>query len=1403
MISPISIDLGAKNTGVYSAHYEAGTKITKTTTFEDIGGEGKVYCLEKDKYTLLMTERTKKRHQRRGYTRRKLAKRLFKLIWEKHFNLAWDKDVQQTLSFLMNRRGFSFLAGEYDADTLREFPKEAYEKLPEELKENITQNDNETYDFALALQDWSASGEEANKKYEVINKEPSCIKRELVVISRMEKLQDYCKKRIEGTEISEKKNEKKGLSQLSKWVTDEWKSRGVQGLEGLVAIGNKIDVVSFLNEQTPEQAKQIQSSIKIDRKKKSELKKSIWNFNTEEFDLEKVLEEGKFENKDGNPEVKTHLHHLAFALYKTFSELESGARHRSKYFEEVHSVLKSKKHTHGYLKRFCEKLSKRKYEPLTEDKLKNLIGHVSNFELKPLRKYFNDKKHREGDYWDKDRLAEKFENWILKEWRVNKEKDKLKAEGQSGDYKKLKDSWENRKGSVIDFWLETDPNLTIPPYQDNNNRRPPKCQSLVFNPSFLDKEYKQWESWAKDLKKVSEVKKYLGDYKDQISKLKSGKKKSYFEQPMTGDFKKDSGKRTQKELDARILQFIFDRVKAEDPLKLNEIYSQTKKYRQRQSNDEEKAKAKKELEKAIKESALPEKLKSDRNFLESSVFAKDSFLHLVCRYYKIRQKARDGRVFIHPKYRYVEGRGYENTGHFDSLNHLLTYCNHKPRQKRYQMFYDIASLLQVSRDDLRNVIEKSSGKTENDKLFSWLKSIRGLSSNGKVAAKEQKDRRGNLKSDIEKVFRRIPTEQPESLSKEKIEKAHDDLYNTCKKSEKLLLSLTQNLYSEEKQKEWQSSLKSNPATSVYLLAQIYNLVFKERNGNSKTCPVCSVDNAQRMQIVDNKAKAQRLPAISMRLIDGAVMRMVRILSKAVVEEQWKKVKGKLNDDKKVHIPIIIESNRFEFEPSLKELKKKILKEKDKEYRKSNPVNDKDERIRNAGKSICPYTGKQIPSGEGDKDHIIPRSSSYGTLNDEANLIWSSEEGNRKVKKDKTFYLDNLHEGYKRKLFSSACSKEIEKRIVNPIWAETSKNFKFGKYVSFVNLSEEDQKAFRHALFLNKDHPLREKVIDAISRRTQTLVNGTQRYFAQAIADNFYKKAKKVGLEKRLSFDFFEAEAWTSSKGNGIRELRKDYERSNPEFFGKYKKAEDSKQDPYSHLIDAQLAFIMVADRHRNEGSLKLQIDDSIKIEPWNESTGEISENNLFNKIRIEPSSFKEKKLERKKPSDKFCSHRAFTRDTFYSARYLPIIFQFQGDQPIVKVGFNSESENSAESESDKDQSEKKENSAEIDIKTKKQKKKFLKEIKALLPFLKDAERLQNRKYESLEDLFKSIEEIKDSSKSYYYLTIDRKKLHSYLIENCNTRSNKIFDNHSFVFKTLFYRTEKVSIDSPENLEKNS
>ena len=526
-VSPIAIDLGAKNTGVYFAHYPKGISSLDDENFKK---SGKVYRLEKDSYSLLMANRTAKRHQKRGYDRRQMAKRLLKLIWEKHFGLTWDKDVQQSLSFLLNRRGFTFLTEDYDSERLSQFPKPAYELLPEELKEEFSINtDNEVVNLDSALRYWATNPKKIKECYQALKTK-----------IYLEELQQAC----DLLETGNYRTRKNKLSEIDKVIWENMKKQGVKGLDDLSGTysyknkkgdikeqafiyGNKVNILAYLkhNQEKRQELKTSLSNFIESKEKKldnsnqtninSEDLKSVWNFKVEDFKLDKVLEEGSFDLPDDLEDsnqihngslkkssskstksyaqyLKTHLHHLAFAFYKTHSELESGGRHRSKYFEEVQNVLACKNHNHNYLKRFCNQLHSGSFkikgsnDKLNSKNLSQLIGHISNFELKPLRKYFNDKKHQIGDYWDEAILAEKFENWFKTEWRVNVEKDKEKAPGKQGDYNKLKEKWrknlnlndslkslprsnrweelrkeweKKHRGKLINFWLNTDPFL--------------------------------------------------------------------------------------------------------------------------------------------------------------------------------------------------------------------------------------------------------------------------------------------------------------------------------------------------------------------------------------------------------------------------------------------------------------------------------------------------------------------------------------------------------------------------------------------------------------------------------------------------------------------------------------------------------------------------------------------------------------------------------------------------------------------------------------------------------------------------------------------------------------------------------------------------------------------------------
>ena len=1257
IISPISIDLGAKNTGVYFAHYEEGASI------EDAGktGEGKVYQLEKDKYTLLMANRTAARHQRRGYDRRQMVKRLFKLIWEKHFKLEWDEDVQQTISFLLNRRGFTFLTEEYDAEILSRFPKEAFELLPEELKIDANVNENDEYDFASALTEWVNESEEKVRK---------CFD-EILLKAYYEKTRKNCQEKKTKDATTEGKDSVKlvntpksifeklfsGLPSLKNRIeTEPYTFNNDQG-EEITARYNKggtFNILSFINNNPARIAGEIREKLPSEQKE--------WLFNpTGNFDLEKNRE--KLSDSTNN-DAKAHFQHLAFALYKTLNELESGGRHRSKYFKEINSVLINSAHTHGYLKNHCRKLQSGDYQGLDKEKLARLLGHLSNLELKPLRKYFDDKLHKKSDYWDEARLSRFFERWFLREWRVNLGKDKNKAPGKLGDYEKLKKYWSSHKeanpNTVIDFWMKTAPVLTIPPYQDNNNRRPPKCQSLILNPTFLDEKYPAWQHWLSKLRKLPEVEDYLNDFEDHLKNLKSGKDNSYFSDKETNLEKKNGvpkspqelkagnqERRTLKALDARILQFILDRVKADDPLKLNEIYSHAKKWRQEQSTEREMQTAKNKLEKAIKESSLPDRLITDRDYTDNGLLKEGTILHLVCKYYNQRQRARDGRLFIHPEYRYVKNRGYVNTGRFDDANCLLTYCNHKPRQKRYQSFHDIACVFQISPDQLQNII----GSQSDIDLVSWLKEFRGLPSLCTQSADAQKKHRGELKTLMDSVIRE--------------DRKRDSLYKLNTSLEKVAGEVGKALFVGDEGKILDQKIEK--FRSPFSFAQINNIAFKDRSGNSNTCPACSTDNAHRMQMVatkagkENHAKAQRLPAIPTRLIDGAVMRMARIAGGAIAEDKWKKIECELEAGNRVHVPIITESNRFEFEPSREEL----VKNQRTQPRKGKPLergidqalfNKKTERIKQAGRNICPYEGIEISNGE--MDHIIPRSSKWGTLNDEANLIWASHIGNHH-KTNTHLSLGDLAKSYKKTQFPGMSDESIKNWIIEQIGNGEGESFIFGRYHSFINLTQDQQKAFRHALFL-VGHDLRDKVIRAIDNRNRTLVNGTQRYFAEMLANKLYKKAKTIGEHRSLSFDYFEVTSDGSSSNISVPFVRKFFESKkdedgnlvHPELQDHIKG--NGQQSTYSHLIDAKTAFMIALSQHYKQGSLKIN-DQYISPLDYADEYGELKDLYSAIKVNHDPTDPKTEKLERQKAEKGFFEHKTLFDSNSRAWHFLKLI----------------------------------------------------------------------------------------------------------------------------------------------------
>ena len=461
---------------------------------------------------------------------------------------------------------------------------------------------------------------------------------------------------------------------------------------------------------------------------------------------------------------------------------------------------------------------------------------------------------------------------------------------------------------------------------------------MLLNGGYLDEHYSEWQDWLKLLTLDAKYKDLDAKYKEKLQDLLSGKA----QRKNKGQRKNHDGRLISDDsIQLRQLQFILDTAKKQDKYKLNQIWSVHHKLQQLSkdsSNVEEKQEWQCKLEKVKEASKLPNELKQNLDFETQG-----SFGHFINKYYQTRRKARDGRYFLHQ----------EKKEQWITEDKLLILCTHKPRQKKHQWKIDLAAVLGVNVNTLKIKI----GKQEPEDYF---KEITGFTSNCEKAANAQKEHRGELKT---KIYQELLNKPKGKLAK---------LANKCNELKiKLIKADIDGLLADK-----QSQENDQKISLVFKFAQINNIVFKERSGFSKTCPVCSTDNGFRMQ-EDGKgiAKASRLPALSIRLIDGLVMRICDAVSRQVANTCWDSIKDDLDNGNKVNIPLIFEQNRFEFEPSLAEIKKKQVKDlkddRDSEFDK------KEKRLKGSAQGVCAYKGTSL--GNGEIDHIIPKHQNMARL----------------------------------------------------------------------------------------------------------------------------------------------------------------------------------------------------------------------------------------------------------------------------------------------------------------------------------------------------------------------------------------------------------------------------------------
>lgn len=891
------------------------------------------------------------------------------------------------------------------------------------------------------------------------------------------------------------------------------------------------------------------------------------------FQLEAIIE--AFQKLPSKPRPSKPMLALRDSAKLYLKDLTGGAVHRIKYFENLaHDFNKLRKHPDRHCRRFFHALNdlKQAKHGYQKDDVLRLMCHVSNFDLKLLNRIVKALPEHPTETLLEEVLTEHVSKWILKQWALSESNGHARLQEIRELRTALKQHLTLKPNEIVSFLLDTSPEQTIPPYESHTNRRPPSCQTLLLSSKYLDDVYKGWRNWLSALIQVSPRQSEIQSYRKQLSTQLSNQGNPLI---------------TEDELDARTLQLILDTSKAIDPFKLNTIWSHLKDYHSRVRNEKGTSGVMQKLEEAFHNSVLPEALKQV-NLAEAP---QGGFWHFVNRYYQTRRRCRDGRYFIP-----IDKTHKSQHKRWQSDGKLLAMCSHRPKQIKHQGLQDMRVLLGLNQQQLpKEAVLCPEGQID---LGSYLLQVKGLKAVCDSAYKAQKqwgaELNDNLTTDV--ILKKL-----------------------SEKIQEILPTLSQLLQLDKSS----SAAFIERNQSIYQFAQLYQMAWGDRSGFASTCPVCATDNAVRMADNSGKAQAVRLSTLSMRLIDGGLKRHLNHQAHHIANRIWDQLlKHALLKGSKVTIPLILEQNRFDFAENLHMLKGTL---KNNGNSAPDQFQPKVDRIKEASKGVCPYNKKSKKLvDDGDVDHIIPRSGRYGTLNDEANLIYASVSGNRKIKGNRELTLDDLNDDYLQHQFNTKDTAGIQHIIEQRLKGEREDIFSFGRYRQFRALTPENQVAFRHALFLPADHPLRALVISTLQHRRKTRVNGTQRFMAQLLADTLWQKAKELGKQGNLSFDYFEVSSDPNNEASTVA-LRRHLESSTLSGgfdLQPFVKQMNQPQQSYSHVIDATLAFMLSVQSHQNEGGMRIKLAEDETI--WsNVDEDGVYLNTAFEKVAVLPEQVSE------------------------------------------------------------------------------------------------------------------------------------------------------------------------------------
>lgn len=448
-------------------------------------------------------------------------------------------------------------------------------------------------------------------------------------------------------------------------------------------------------------------------------------------------------------------------------------------------------------------------------------------------------------------------------------------------------------------------------------------------------------------------------------------------------------------------------------------------------------------------------------------------------------------------------------------------------------------------------------------------------------------------------------------------------YDEFKNLEIVMQKLAEVLYNMGKidkgEREELSIIKDEKSfkNKLNIAKQLYDILGKDISGFYKTCRKHTEENEQRSQVFTNIGHAvykRPLSRVS-KPIDGMLDMHLDRLAYEIVEN----IPFNISDVRSLEINV--EENKFDFEEGLADIKGKPVKSKNKK--------DKE-------KLLCPYSGKEIVNG--DYDHIIPRSSSLGIFNSEANLIYCSAEGNQAKKGKLRYNLSNIAKEHKKQVFGTTNDDEIIKYI-----SENLNRINKDTYTNFSNLDIHQQNAFRYGLFLQEENnELFKKALELLKQdKLKTTTNGTQKRLISLIYEKLLIKNSNIECTANVV------------ESKVVRAVRNDLSGSD----NKLVKVE--RQNTHSHCIDASIVFYLTHSKAKSKSIQSKYTNNAKDISP---------EYDYFNDVFIEDSAIcqidkKRKFITLNKTIHDMGSVKYFD-DTIYSIYIKP--FKITDDKKAVK-----------------------------------------------------------------------------------------------------------------------------------------